>query len=129
MPIIRVDPDACSGCLSCVTHCSQNQHGHIFLENARLVVELDIFDGHNRIYLCRQCKVCLAARACKQDAISRDERGVWIVDEIRCIGCGECTLACPFKAIRLLGDKAYKCEVCKDALCAEVCFTDAIVIE
>ena len=38
---------------------------------------------------------------CPYDAISRDEtRGIAVVSEARCTGCGTCAAACPSNAIQ-----------------------------
>lgn len=61
------------------------------------------------------------------------------IDELRCKGCGLCTIACPNKCIVLseqinnygytpaiLGEAKYKCTGC--ALCAEMCPDVAILV-
>ncbi|MDI6724095.1 MAG: dihydromethanopterin reductase (acceptor) [Methanobacterium sp.] len=45
--------------------------------------------------LCQKCDVCEASAACPGDAITP---GVEI-DLLKCEGCGECAVACPFSAI------------------------------
>jgi len=45
--------------------------------------------------LCQKCDVCKASAACPGDAITP---GVEI-DLLKCEGCGECAVACPFSAI------------------------------
>jgi dihydromethanopterin reductase (acceptor) len=45
--------------------------------------------------LCQRCQTCEAAAACPQDAITP---GVEI-NLLKCRGCGECAIACPFSSI------------------------------
>ena len=55
-----------------------------------------------------------------------------VVDEEKCIGCGECVDVCPVEVYELQGDKsvpvnAEECVGCES--CVEVCEQDAIVVE
>ncbi|WP_302057462.1 4Fe-4S dicluster domain-containing protein [Paenibacillus peoriae] len=49
---------------------------------------------------CRHCENAPCAHACPVQAI-RQEDGVVMIDEERCIGCTSCVLACPFGAIEV----------------------------
>jgi electron transport protein HydN len=49
---------------------------------------------------CRHCENAPCAHACPVKAI-RQEDGVVMIDEERCIGCTSCVLACPFGAIEV----------------------------
>jgi anaerobic sulfite reductase subunit C len=46
---------------------------------------------------CTHCTLC--ARACQDDALSMDPRGLPVWDPARCIGCGDCVKACAFEAM------------------------------
>jgi Fe-S-cluster-containing hydrogenase component 2 len=55
--------------------------------------------------LCRTCKRCLAAEACKVKAImcfDQDEAPFLAIE--RCYDCHLCVPACPFGAIRMAGE-------------------------
>ena len=127
-PKIKVNEALCSGCLSCVTHCAQLNRDSLLPELSNIQIELDIFGGNNQVKICRQCFVCLAAKACPNQAIIKDKRGVWIINKDSCNGCKMCLEFCRFGAIRIFEAKAWKCELCSEILCAEVCFTGAILI-
>ena len=48
---------------------------------------------------CSGCGTCILI--CPFGAISKDERGIAVVNEVMCKGCGTCAAACPERAIRL----------------------------
>lgn len=48
------------------------------------------------------CRGCLAHRCkdvCRLGAISFDERGKAVIDKSKCVECGKCAKACPYRAI------------------------------
>ena len=48
---------------------------------------------------CSGCGTCMLI--CPFGAISKDERGIAVVNEILCKGCGSCAASCPERAIRI----------------------------
>ena len=149
---ILVDPKKCQGCLSCMLACSLVHEGIESLSLARIQVLQNSYarwPDDIMISQCRQCKDPLCADVCPVDAISADaEFGyVRMVDKEKCIGCGECTVACPHTPSRacLLPREDYsevysrKCDLCADTpfwneeggpkgkqACVEVCPVGAI---
>ncbi len=62
------------------------------------------------------------------------DSGLVLIDADRCVGCGTCTLVCPFGAIRKDEQTgiAVKCDGCLDRdmpRCVNACPNDALVIE
>jgi len=54
---------------------------------------------------CRACRCCLAAEVCKVRAIMRiDLDELPYIDIERCYDCRLCIPACPFGALRVVGD-------------------------
>ncbi|MBN1232927.1 MAG: 4Fe-4S dicluster domain-containing protein [Candidatus Coatesbacteria bacterium] len=119
---IIVNERECSGCLSCVTYCRSYNDGEL------LEVDLDFFEGKNKIRICRQCKICKAAESCPNKVFYREKDGIWRLATEKCIGCGNCEKNCPFGAVKIREGKSVKCQVCSERLCSEVCFTKAIQI-
>jgi Fe-S-cluster-containing dehydrogenase component len=69
------------------------------------------------------------------EAISRNEQGIVLIDSELCIGCRECTEACPFGAMQFEDDRevAVKCDLCVERLaddkhpsCMSICPTGCI---
>lgn len=56
--------------------------------------------------LCEGCGIC--ADVCRFDAISQDEAGQYVVDEVACEGCASCFYQCPEEAIEMVPQQAGK---------------------
>jgi len=129
---IKVNRDVCSGCLSCMTTCSMVNEQYASLAGARVQVALNPFGGTHEITICRQCAKPKCAEACPEDAISRNEAGVMIIDYSRCTQCKLCIEACPFHAMfwNPISEKVIKCEQCHgDPQCVQACPTGALTIQ
>lgn len=49
--------------------------------------------------LCTDCSWC--AKFCPMGCITRHNDGYYVVEEMRCIGCGKCKLNCPSDAVEI----------------------------
>jgi Fe-S-cluster-containing dehydrogenase component len=86
--------------------------------------------------VCMHCEQPTCAEVCPADAIKRTEDGVvQSARKPRCIGCGNCIVACPFGVPELYIDRAVmmKCDMCYDRtsvgkkpMCATVCPSQAL---
>jgi Fe-S-cluster-containing dehydrogenase component len=86
--------------------------------------------------VCMHCAEPACAAVCPADAIKIDPEGVVLsAASERCIGCGNCSLACPFGVPKLNEERALmlKCDLCYDRtaagrapMCATVCPSGAL---
>ena len=122
----------CMGCHACEVACKQ-EHG--LGVGPRLVRVVEQAPSYFPIY-CHHCAKAPCKEACPAEAISRDERGIVLIDNERCIGCKECMEACPFGAMQFDDDQevAVKCDLCHERLenneapaCSKTCPTRCIV--
>ncbi|OGD25184.1 MAG: hypothetical protein A2Y56_01140 [Candidatus Aminicenantes bacterium RBG_13_63_10] len=123
---IKVNRDQCTGCRLCLQVCGMMHFEGINPKKAALRVEARFPDpGKYRPYVCTQCGKC--AEACPVGAISRDDKGAYIVDKAACDNCGACVAACPFDVVFQHPDAPHViiCDFCM--LCTEMCNTGAIV--
>jgi Fe-S-cluster-containing dehydrogenase component len=121
----------CMGCHACEVACKQ-EHG---LEvGPRLIQVIEKSPDYVPVY-CRHCAKPPCGEACPVDAISRNDRGIVLIDDDLCIGCRECVDACPFGAMQFSyrSEVAVKCDFCLDRLdagrkpaCLSVCPTGCI---
>lgn len=79
---------------------------------------------------CNHCDDPVCQQVCPSGAMRKREDGFVVLDSNRCIGCGSCAFACPYKApsfsrtLRIMR----KCDGCrgrveagKDPICVEAC--------
>jgi Fe-S-cluster-containing dehydrogenase component len=121
----------CMGCHACEVACKQE---HQLGVGPRLVRVIEKSPDYFPVY-CHHCADAPCKTACPVDAISRNEKGLVLIDKEACIGCKECLEACPFGAMQYDDDQetAVKCDLCVDRLnkelapaCSLVCPTDCI---
>jgi Fe-S-cluster-containing dehydrogenase component/DMSO reductase anchor subunit len=136
----EVDLDACTGCKACVNAC-RNLNGLDEDESWRSVGLL--YGTHaDEPFLqsvttaCHHCVEPACMRGCPVNAYEKD-RVTGIVHHLddQCIGCGYCTLTCPYEVPRFNSSRGIvrKCDLCSDRLavgeapaCVQACPTQAI---
>ena len=130
-----VDPNRCIGCRACVQACSEcPEHGGVSM------IHLDWLERSASVQsaptVCMHCAEPACAAVCPTDAIKIDPEGVVLSALVeRCIGCGNCQLACPFGVPQIDEAQALmrKCDLCYDRtsvglkpMCATVCPSGAL---
>jgi len=128
--ILFADPAKCSGCNRCAYVCSAVKEEVFAPEKARIRINNYPHLGFSVPSICFQCPNAPCHKACRFDAISRNEDDVVVVDADRCTACGECVEACPYGMIELLCGVAVKCDYCGgDPACVKECFPGALVFQ
>jgi len=129
---VQVDEDRCRDCQACTLACSLTHEGGCGPSLARLSVQKDMERYVFHIVICQHCAEPACLEACPTDALSLDSRGVVIMNEDLCTGCGSCAVACPFDAIlyHRASDRYLKCDLCagRDGgpVCVAVCPVGAL---
>ena len=139
---IFVRLDRCMGCHNCemacaVAHSSGQSLYTALMESpqpkSRIFVE---WVSPNRAVpiVCRHCEDAPCMHACIAGAITRNEVGVVITEQDKCIGCWTCVMVCPYGVIgrHQQERKAYRCDRCADRdqpACVSACPTRALVFQ
>jgi Fe-S-cluster-containing dehydrogenase component len=135
MRALFVDPNRCIGCRACEEACSECP-GH----GGQAMIHIEYLTRAASVQtaptVCMHCSEPACASVCPADAIKIDAHGVVMTAMVeRCIGCGNCALACPFGVPKI--DTArqlmMKCDLCYDRtslgrqpMCATVCPSGAL---
>lgn len=116
----RCPPD----CRLCEEACAREKGESLFSLSRIKPVHIPQVDFHSAM-TCVQCSQPRCQQVCPAGAIEKNpDDGVVRIDESRCVGCGLCTLACPYGAIYYnhQTQKAFKCDRCNgEPKCMEAC--------
>jgi len=107
-----VDLKRCIGCNACSVACKQENttpDGTLFTKTVS--EEIGTYPNVTRVYIpliCNHCEDPPCERVCPTGATYTTEDGIVLVDENKCIGCGACHTACPYKNRYILSKEPFK---------------------
>ncbi|MBW1945473.1 MAG: 4Fe-4S dicluster domain-containing protein [Deltaproteobacteria bacterium] len=114
-----IDHESCWGCRACEVACKQENRDPV---GVRLIKVLEdgprIIDGRLdftfRVNACRHCDEPACVEVCPEEAISKRDDGIVVMDDEKCAGCRLCIDECPYDAIEFDSDRdvARKCNLC-----------------
>jgi len=128
MPRLVLDPELCTGCKCCELICAFERYRVNNPRKARLRIQPETDGIHFKAFVCVQCPKPQCVEACPRDALSKDGRGVIVLDEEKCDNCLACVEACPFDAIFYHPETGIlKCDLC--GACIPNCPNGALSIK
>jgi len=87
-------------------------------------------EGVYTAVVCNQCSEPVCEACCPVGAISKDPGdGIVRIDRAKCLGCGLCSMVCPYGGIEYNSDtkRAVKCDQCDgDPECVKACPEDTL---
>lgn len=117
-----IDLRRCIGCHACTVVCKmENSLPEGFFRSWVVEADKGKYPDVTRVKLprlCNQCEKAPCEQVCPVKATHRDEGGVVVIDQDKCIGCRYCISACPYDA-RYINPKkgtADKCDLCLDRI-------------
>ncbi|MCG8335927.1 MAG: 4Fe-4S dicluster domain-containing protein [Proteobacteria bacterium] len=118
-----VDAKRCVGCYSCAMACKNQYHqpAGVAWRNMHPLHE-EIYPHQERAFLslaCNHCEKPICLEQCPVVAYyKREEDGVVVHEQEKCIGCGNCIRSCPYGAPKYNPQrkKAEKCSLCWERL-------------
>lgn len=125
--LVVAKKDACMACKECVIACSEAFYKEFHEDKSCIQISVKKDGETPKPMVCVQCGKC--AKACPNNAIKQNAKGVYMVDKKLCTGCGECVKACPFGLMVKAEDKpvASKCIAC--GICAKACPMEVLEIK
>ena len=129
----------CIGCKTCQMACKE-KNAIAVGEYFRRVETVALGQGEEKRWVnysgaCNHCKDPACMAVCPTGAMHRDEEGLVVHDDSRCIGCGRCVNSCPYGAPSLnkVTGYAQKCDACRalraqgrEPACVTACPTRAL---
>lgn len=124
------DASQCSGCKTCQIACKDKHDLPVGLR-WRNVYEIaggswlqkdnnwtSAIHSYNLSLACNHCEDPICMKKCPNKAIYKNDKGLVLIDEKRCMGCEYCKWACPYGALHLNSKtgKMTKCTLCADYL-------------
>jgi len=96
-----LDLKRCIGCNACTIACKmENSTPEGVLFTKTVSEEIGTYPNVTRAYIpliCNHCEDAPCERVCPTGATYTTDDGIVMVDEDKCIGCGACHTACPYK--------------------------------
>lgn len=132
--VMVIDLRKCIGCQSCTVSCKfENYAPKNFFRTWVSDHEVGEYPCVHREFLpqlCNQCEAPACVPACPVNATWKQDDGIVVIDQDKCIGCGSCVRTCPYGARYLdpVKKKADKCDFCLHRIsqrllpaCVETC--------
>ncbi len=112
-----IDHEACWGCRTCEAACGQEfdfQAKFLAVTEEGPTKDGFMDDYTYRVNLCRHCDDPPCMPACPEEAITKRDDGIVLLDREKCSGCQSCIDACPYHAIWFdeARQTALKCNLC-----------------
>ena len=90
-----IKTNLCIGCQTCSVACKME---NLTLPGCSRTTVKEQVNARWEIGICMQCEKPPCVPVCPVKATWKNELGITVVDQEKCIGCGKCMEACPYEA-------------------------------
>lgn len=129
MKRVLANIDRCSGCRICEMVCSFAHENSFGSSTSRIIVIKEDAYGLDLPVICWHCNPCSVLENCSTKALERNEKGLIIANEKKCVGCGKCLETCIIGAIKIhpKSNVPLVCDQCSGKFqCIKKCPTKAL---
>lgn len=121
-------PQQCANCQICSSVCSFRQVGEIKPSAAAIrIFREDRFADPKALY-CDQCTDAFCVKACPEDALKQDAKGVIHYSAELCTACLACVDSCKNVSYNPATERVIICDLCEgEPLCVKWCPEKAII--
>lgn len=102
--VMVIKTNMCTGCQTCSVACKMENLTQPGCDRTTIKERVDATWD---IGMCMQCDNPPCVPVCPVDATRKNEKGVTVVDQDKCVGCGRCIEACPYGARHMNPDKGF----------------------
>ena len=105
--VFYIDLDRCIGCKSCQVACAREHIG-------KPLITVQILRENSIPLHCQHCEAAACIAVCPKEAIEKNEQGIVLINEVKCVACGACIAACPFGILHIDEERkvVIKCDLC-----------------
>ncbi|MDR3356729.1 MAG: 4Fe-4S binding protein [Spirochaetaceae bacterium] len=125
---VKKGENECMACLTCENVCASSFYKSEDTTTQNLsCIQITGENNQAKVSVCVQCGKC--AKSCEAKAISKNAKGVFIIDKKTCVNCGKCIEACPFGLVVKAKERETpsKCIAC--GICVKNCPMDILYIK
>ncbi|HEY3275632.1 MAG TPA: 4Fe-4S dicluster domain-containing protein [Syntrophorhabdaceae bacterium] len=102
--IMVIKTNMCTGCQTCSVACKME---NLTMPGCDRTVIRERVDATWEVGMCMQCENPPCVPPCPVQATFKNDKGIIVVDQDKCIGCGRCIEACPYGARHMNPEKGY----------------------
>ncbi len=99
-----IKSNLCTGCQTCTVACKME---NLTLPGCNRTTVSERIDAKWEIRICMQCENPPCVSACPVNATWKNDMGIIVVDQDKCIGCKKCISACPYQARKINPKRGY----------------------
>lgn len=93
-----IKSNLCTGCQTCTVACKME---NLTLPGCSRTTVTERIDAKWEVRICMQCDNPPCVSACPVNATWKNDMGIIVVDQDKCIGCKKCVSACPYQARKI----------------------------